>query len=54
MMSTMSVCSVVYSFLDSQPLAENSDLAPVGYWPPAPADCSPWGVNPTSQPMAVI
>ncbi|MGA9570798.1 MAG: IS3 family transposase [Candidatus Acidiferrales bacterium] len=26
----------------------------LGYRPPAPAACSPWGVNPTSQPMAVI
>ena len=26
----------------------------LGYKPPAPAACSPWGVNPTSQPMAVI
>ena len=26
----------------------------LGYRPPAPAACSPWGVNPSSQPMAVI
>ena len=26
----------------------------LGYSPPVPAACSPWGVNPTSQPMAVI
>src|SRR5580692_6108720 len=26
----------------------------LGYKPPAPAACSPWGVNPSSQPMAVI
>ena len=26
----------------------------LGYRPPAPAACSPWGANPTSQPMAVI
>ena len=26
----------------------------LGYRPPVPAACSPWGVNPTSQPMAVI
>jgi hypothetical protein len=24
------------------------------YRPPAPAACSPWGVNPSSQPMAVV
>jgi putative transposase len=26
----------------------------LGYRPPAPAVCSPWGANPSSQPMAVI
>ena len=26
----------------------------LGYRPPAPAACSPWGANPSSQPMAVI
>jgi putative transposase len=26
----------------------------LGYRPPAPAACSPWGAKPTSQPMAVI
>ncbi|MGA8766687.1 MAG: IS3 family transposase [Candidatus Acidiferrales bacterium] len=26
----------------------------LGYRPPAPAACSPWGVNPSSPPMAVI
>ena len=26
----------------------------LGYRPPAPASCSPWGPNPSSQPMAVI
>ena len=26
----------------------------LGYRPPAPAACSPWGPNPSSQPMAVI
>ena len=26
----------------------------LGYRPPAPAACSPWGLNPPSQPMAVI
>jgi putative transposase len=26
----------------------------LGYKAPAPAACSPWGVNPSSQPMAVI
>ncbi len=26
----------------------------LGYRPPAPAACSPWGVNPSSQPMAVV
>jgi putative transposase len=26
----------------------------LGYKPPAPAACSPWEVNPSSQPMAVI
>ena len=32
---------------------ERAGLA-LGYRPPAPAACSPWGVNPSSQPMAVI
>jgi len=26
----------------------------LGYRPPAPAACSPWGANSSSQPMAVI
>ena len=26
----------------------------LGYRPPAPAACSPWGANPPSQPMAMI
>ena len=26
----------------------------LGYRPPAPAACSHWGANPSSQPMAVI
>jgi transposase InsO family protein len=26
----------------------------LGYRPPAPAACSPWGANPSSQPMAMI
>jgi hypothetical protein len=53
---------IFYSLREAQVVIEKwrvvyNTLRPhsaLGYRPPAPAACSPWGVNPTSQPMAVI
>jgi len=53
---------IFYSLREAQVVIEKwrvvyNTLRPhsaLGYRPPAPAACSPWGVNPTSPPMAVI
>jgi putative transposase len=53
---------IFYSLKEAQIVIENWRVeynrkrphSALGYRPPAPAACSPWGVNPTSQPMAVI
>src|ERR1700689_422214 len=53
---------IFYSLREAQVVIEKwrvgyNTLGPhsaLGYRPPAPAACSPWGVNQTSQPMAVI
>ncbi|MGB7498044.1 MAG: IS3 family transposase [Candidatus Acidiferrum sp.] len=53
---------IFYSLKEAQIVIENWRVeyntkrphSALGYRPPAPAACSPWGVNPTSQPMAVV
>ena len=53
---------IFYSLKEAQIVIEKWPLeyntkrphSALGYGPPAPAACSPWGANPTSQPMAVI
>ena len=53
---------IFYSLKESQVVIEKWRVdyntkrphSALGYKPPAPATCSPWGANPSSQPMAVI
>jgi len=53
---------IFYSLKEAQIVIENWRVeyntkrphSALGHRPPAPAARSPWGVNPTSQPMAVI
>ena len=44
----------IYILVDNQLRTNVPGIWALGYRPPAPAVCSPWEVNPTSQPMAVV